>query len=1082
MGKKVAFIVTAALLGLAGVASAAFPGEGNILIEEWFGGGIGANLDTLRANADFPDNPAEAYWAQSLERPDGGEDNFGARARGYVSPPQTGEYTFWIHSDDDSELHLSTDEDPANASQIAGVEGWTNDQEWDKYDTQQADPVTLEAGKRYYIEALFSDGTGGGRMGVGWGGPGIGAGPVIIDGEYLSPLIRDPEPMFMALQPSPADEAVGVDTPLLEWEASMVAAFQKVYASPDAEITEADVVMAMMPGNQQLWPLFGSPLFAPGATVYWRVDTVRADQSVIEGEVWQFTVAPMEAWGAVPEPDQPNVLTGAELTWEAALNAVTYDVYFGTDEAAVAAGDAAAFVGNLAATSYAPEMLTEDTTYYWRVDALTGDGTLTPGTVWSFSTVPPIAMVDPNMLGWWKFDSAAGSTAIDWSGNGNHGEIRGGAEWVEGYANTALNFDGIDNYVFTGKTAGDLGIEGAEPKSVTAWVYTRGFNDGGIFDMGARSDGQDFSLRTLATTNEWRTQHWGAAADHDFTFAAQNEWAHMALIYDGITSAVYANGSLVSSNATTLNTSTANPFQIGAYGWQNNYFDGLIDDVRLYDKALTEDELNLVMRIDPLLAWNPSPMNGELTDVVKASTLTWEAGDMASDHDVYLGMDRAAVANADTADDTYQGQVGGTSFSVADPLAWDQQYYWRVDENNTDGSVTTGLVWSFATADFLIVDNFESYDANQDEGGNAVFLTWIDGFGDDGNGSLVGYIDPANGTFNETSDVHSGGQAMPFAYDNTTANVSEATRDLSPAEDWTLEDLTDLTIWYKGAPVDFVETDTGFTMSAAGVDIWDLSDEFRYAYDSVTGDVTVTAKVDSLVNTNAWAKAGVMIRETLEPGSKHAYVVATPGNGVSFGWRQFTADTSGSSTVGGIEVPVWVKLTRSGDTFTAQYSTDGVVWEDFADADGAPVATEITMTSTVNAGLALTSHATGVVTTAEFSEVDIDGSTPSFQVADVGVDHPGNQPDQLYVIVEDTAGGSATVEHPDGPSAVTVADWTPWKIPLTDLAGVNLTRVGTVTLGVGNANMDGTGTVLFDDIRVTKPEPVVEDPNEVVTE
>jgi regulation of enolase protein 1 (concanavalin A-like superfamily) len=556
----------------------------------------------------------------------------------------------------------------------------------------------------------------------------------------------------------------------------------------------------------------------------------------------------------------------------------------------------------------------------------------------------------------------------------------------------------------------------------------------------------------------------------------------MALIYDGITSAVYANGSLVSSNATTLNTSTANPFQIGAYGWQNNYFDGLIDDVRLYDKALTEDELNLVMRIDPLLAWNPSPMNGELTDVVKASTLTWDAGDMAADHDVYLGMDRAAVANADTADDTYQGQVGGTSFSVADPLAWDQQYYWRVDENNTDGSVTTGLVWSFATADFLIVDNFESYDANQDEGGNAVFLTWIDGFGDDGNGSLVGYIDPANGTFNETSDVHSGGQAMPFAYDNTTANVSEATRDLSPAEDWTLEDLTDLTIWYKGAPVDFVETDTGITMSAAGADIWNLSDEFRYAYDSVTGDVTVTAKVDSLVNTNAWAKAGVMIRETLEPGSKHAMMVVTPGNGVSFQARQFTADTSVGTTIGGIEAPAWVRLTRSGDTFTAQYSTDGVTWEDVVDGDGVPVAREITMTSTVNAGLALTSHATGVVTTAEFSEVDIDGSTPSFQVADVGVDHPGNQPDQLYVIVEDTAGGSATVEHPDGPSAVTVADWTPWKIPLTDLAGVNLTRVGTVTLGVGNANMDGTGTVLFDDIRVTKPEPVVEDPNEVVTE
>ena len=873
-----------------------------------------------------------------------------------------------------------------------------------------------------------------------------------------------------AYSPSPANGAVGATTALLEWMAAGNAASQKVYASPDAEITEADVVAAVLPGNQQLYPLFGSPLFTPGATIYWRVDSIEADQTVMEGPLWQFTVSPMEAWDPSPDPDQPNVVLDANLTWQPGFDGLTHDLYFGTDEAAVAAADASVFVGNLAATSYTPA-LTESTTYYWRVDEVVADGSVTQGAVWSFSTVPPIAIVDPNLLGWWTFDSAAGSTAIDWSGHGNHGEIRGGAEWVEGYANTALNFDGVDNFIYTGKTADELGIEGAEPKSVTAWVYTRGFNNGGIFDLGARSNGQNFCLRTLATTNQWRTQHWGSAADHDFTFAVQNEWAHMALIYDGVTSAVYANGSLISSNATTLDTSPANPFQIGVYGWQVNFFDGLIDDVRLYDKALTVEELAMVMRIDPLLAWDPNPMNGELTDVVKAETLTWQAGDMAADHDVYLGMDRAAIAEADTADDVYQGQVGGTSFSVTDPLMWDQQYFWRVDEVNTDGSVTKGLIWSFTTADYLIVENFESYDADQDEGGNAVFLTWIDGFGDDTNGSVVGYIDPANGTFNETADVHTGSQAMPFEYNNTAANLSEATRELSPAEDWTLDDLTDLTIWFKGAPVDFVETADGITMSASGVDIWGVSDEFRYAYKNLSGDGTVVVKVESLVDTNAWAKAGVMIRETLEPGSKHAYVVATPGNGVSFGWRQFTADTSGSSTVGGIQTPVWVKLTRSGDTFTAQYSTDGVAWEDFTDADGVPVATEITMTSSVTAGLALTSHNAGATTTAEFSEVDIDGSG-SLQVAEVGVDHPGNTPDQLYVIVEDTAGGSATVEHPDGPAAVNIADWTEWKIPLADLAGVNLTRVGSVTLGVGNANMDGTGMLLFDDILVTKPVPV----------
>ena len=892
---------------------------------------------------------------------------------------------------------------------------------------------------------------------------------VIALAEYIS---------LIASNPTPADGAEGLGTPVFEWTAGDTALLHNVYFGTDPNLTEADLV-----AGDQSFELYFHPLpLEPGTTYYWRVDEIDADGNIYTGDLWQFTVSPMEAWDASPEPGQPNVVLDTELSWQPGLEALSHDVYFATDEAAVAAGDASTFVGNLAETTYAPETLTEDMTYYWRVDEVAADGAVTPGTVWSFTTVPSIAISDPNLLGWWTFDAGAGDTAVDWSGQGNHGQIRGGAEWVEGYANLALNFDGADNFVFIGKDAGELGIEGAEPKSVTAWVYTRAFNNGGIFDMGARADGQDFSLRTLGSANQWRTQHWGAAADHDFTFDAQDEWAHMALVYDGITSAVYVNGNLITSNAVELNTATSNPFQIGAYGWQESYFDGLIDDVRLYDKALTEDELNLVMRIDPLLAWDPSPMNGELTDVVEASTLTWEAGDMADQHDVYLGTDRTAVAGANTADDVYQGQVGATSFSPAEPIAWDQQYYWRVDEVNTDGSVTKGLIWSFATADYLIVENFESYNDVQDDGGNAVFLTWIDGFGDDTNGSVVGYIDPANGTFNETSDVHTGGQAMPFQYNNVTAEFSEATRELSPAEDWTLDDLTDLTIWYKGAPVDFVETADGITMSASGADIWNMADEFRYAYDDLTGDATITAKVDSLVDTDPWAKAGVMIRETLEPGSKHAYVVATPGNGVSFGWRQFTADTSGSSTVGGIEVPVWVKLTRSGDTFTAQYSTDGVVWEDFADADGAPVATEITMTSNVTAGLALTSHNAGAVTTAEFSNVEIDGAPRQWQVAEVGVDHPGNSPDQLYVTVEDASGGSATVVHPDGPSAVNVSDWTDWKISLADLSGVNLSQVGSLTLGVGNTDMEGTGTLLFDDIRVTKPEPVVEDPNEVVVD
>jgi len=202
-----------------------------------------------------------------------------------------------------------------------------------------------------------------------------------------------------------------------------------------------------------------------------------------------------------------------------------------------------------------------------------------------------ITPAEPNnagLIGHWEFDEGFGTTAGDSSGNGNDGTLNGGPPWVAGQIGGALDFDGVDDFVFTGKSASDLGIEGNKPKTVTAWVYTRAFNNGGIFDLGNRSGGQNFCLRTLGTDNRWRTQHWGGANDHDFDYSALNVWVHFALVYDGTESTVYANGIVVSSKATNLNITDNNPFQIGCYGWQVDYFDGIIDDVRIYDYSLSD--------------------------------------------------------------------------------------------------------------------------------------------------------------------------------------------------------------------------------------------------------------------------------------------------------------------------------------------------------------------------------------------------------------------------------------------------------------------------------------------------------------
>ncbi len=194
---------------------------------------------------------------------------------------------------------------------------------------------------------------------------------------------------------------------------------------------------------------------------------------------------------------------------------------------------------------------------------------------------------------------------------------------------------------------------------------------------------------------------------------------------------------------------------------------------------------------------------------------------------------------------------------------------------------------------------------------------------------------------------------------------------------------------------------------------------------------------------------------------------------MSFGWRQFANDTCGSVTQADIVTPQWVRLTRTNDAFTAQYSADGRTWTDMKDTDGTTASTTITMTGSIYLGLCVTSHNAAATTTAQFSGAATTGNvTGPWQVADVGIDHPGNSPQGLYVVLEDGTGRAATVANPDRAAALTT-EWTEWKIPLSGFTGVDLTSVKRLYIGVGDKadpQPDGTGRVFIDDIRLTRPE------------
>ncbi|MHC4144292.1 MAG: hypothetical protein ACYSUD_05880 [Planctomycetota bacterium] len=192
---------------------------------------------------------------------------------------------------------------------------------------------------------------------------------------------------------------------------------------------------------------------------------------------------------------------------------------------------------------------------------------------------------------------------------------------------------------------------------------------------------------------------------------------------------------------------------------------------------------------------NPQPANGAV-DVQMIATLSWTAADNAASHELYFGADAEAVRNATTASPEYIGPraLGAESYDPGG-LAWDSSYAWRVDEVYPAETVK-GLVWSFSTADFILVDDFESYNDIDppDEASNRIFDKWIDGFGTTDNGALVGNDLPP---YAEQTVVHGGIQSMPYFYDNAN-KTSEATLTLVWPRDWTEEGVAKLSLWFRG--------------------------------------------------------------------------------------------------------------------------------------------------------------------------------------------------------------------------------------------------------------------------------------------
>ena len=358
-------------------------GKGKILFEYWDNIGAGTTIPDLTNNANYPNKPTSSEWASSFKSKVDWHDNGGTRARAYLTAPADGDYTFWVSGDDACQLWLSSDDTAAKAVKIAEVASWTGVEEWGKEAGQKSAPQTLKAGQAYYIEALEKEGGGGDSLSVGWAGPVIGDKTVTIAGQYCTAFVRDPEPLFKARNPDPANGKTEVTNPLFTWTAGVTAVSHEVYAGTNPTPGPAEF-MGPWP-SAMYFHVFG---LTPGATYYWRVDEVDAAGAKITGDVWSFTAQPLEAHNPSPVDGalwRPLTLT---LSVTAGQGAVKHRPFFGTDKAAVAAGAASVVQPDQDKTSLSVSGLQANTTYYWRVDEIDSTGkVLAAGPVWSFSTI-----------------------------------------------------------------------------------------------------------------------------------------------------------------------------------------------------------------------------------------------------------------------------------------------------------------------------------------------------------------------------------------------------------------------------------------------------------------------------------------------------------------------------------------------------------------------------------------------------------------------------------------------------------------------------------------------------------------------
>ncbi len=455
-------------------------------------------------------------------------------------------------------------------------------------------------------------------------------------------------------------------------------------------------------------------------------------------------VTGMKAYGATPADEADDVVRSVVLSWTSHETVVSHDLYFGTDVDAVTAATKTDPLGvalalGQDANSYDVGLLEFGKTYYWRVDETDADGALYPGDIWLFTVEPyayPITGVTASASSVYKVETSADKT-VDGSGLDNE-----------------LHGDDLTTMWLSKRNA-------AEP----AWI---GYDFGQVYKVD----------RVLVWNSNQTTEEVMGVGVKNATIEYSTDGSTWTTLGDVELTQAGGIGDPLPSQTVDLGGILARYVKLTILSnWAGIFKQYSLSEVRFY--------------YVPVVARSPDPADGA-TDVYPQVTLGWRVGREAASHHLSLSTDEQAVIDG-VADVV---TVSEPEYEIS--LDLNQSYFWKVVEVNEAEDPTTweSGVWTFATAEYLRVDDVESYTDDMD-GGEAVFQTWIDGWGDDTNGSIVGYNEPP---YAEKTVVHSGRQSMPFAYANTgSAAISEAKCTFDSTRDWSLHGITALVLYFRGS-------------------------------------------------------------------------------------------------------------------------------------------------------------------------------------------------------------------------------------------------------------------------------------------